>query len=75
MARANTCILDKKLIDVAKALDLRDAARRCHANTPDFRCCQCNKPVCSHKASRYGAAHFEHRIRNPMLYPIELPGL
>ena len=65
MPRATTCQLDDQRIDVTEALNLRDLARKLRNKPPDFRCLQCDGPVLPHKESRYGAAHFEHRKRNP----------
>ena len=64
MPRADTCLLNDKLVDVADALRLRDGARTLRALRPDFRCKNCNQPVSPHKDSSHGAAHFEHHRRN-----------
>ena len=65
MAKATSCILKDKSIGITEALELRNLARQRHVEAPDFRCHQCGKPVCPHKESSYGIAHFEHLSRNP----------
>ena len=65
MARATTCHLDDRLINVAVAIDQRDLAREQGRESPYFRCRECGRPVRPHKESGYGAAHFEHLERNP----------
>ena len=57
MARAVDCKFDGQIISVEKALEM--------GRGNDYRCCECDKPVKPHKASRYGEAHFEHLRRNP----------
>lgn len=64
MPRADTCLLNGKLVDVTDALRLRDDARKRRALRLDFRCTNCNHTVRPHKDSIYGAAHFEHHRRN-----------
>jgi hypothetical protein len=61
MPKAITCVLNKKVIGVDEALNLRDTANR----KPDFRCVDCGKAVRPHRAGGDGAAHFEHLERNP----------
>lgn len=64
MARATTCLLDGQQIDVDEALELRQKAKR--RDLPlNFRCIECGQMVRVHRASDYGAAHFEHLHRNP----------
>jgi hypothetical protein len=65
MPRATTCILDGAEIDIDEALQLRDLAKHDGRPRPLFRCGSCQEPVRSHRASGYGAAHFEHLERNP----------
>ena len=64
MPRADTCLLNDTLIDVADALRLRDDARLLCAMRPDFRCSNCNRPVNPSKDGSHGAAHFQHLRRN-----------
>ena len=65
MPKSTTCLLNGRQIDIGEALDLRDSARKRQIEDPDFLCIECDKPVCPHKESSYGAPHFEHRSRNP----------
>jgi hypothetical protein len=65
MARATTCQLDDRRIDITEALALRTHGRKQPREALDFLCIQCGKPVRPHKESVYGAAHFEHLRCNP----------
>ena len=65
MPRSTTCRLNERQIHIAKAIDLRDSARKRRVEIPDFRYIECNKPVRPHKEGGYAAAHFEHMNRNP----------
>lgn len=62
MPKATACVLNKKIIGVDEALELRDAAKR----KSDFKCVDCGKAVRPHRAGGNGAAHFEHLERNPV---------
>jgi hypothetical protein len=65
MARATTCELNGQVIEVGEALRLRDQARAHGQPLPHFRCEECGEPVKPHRESDHGAAHMEHRSRNP----------
>lgn len=62
MPRAQSCLLNGKLVDVDYALRLRDDGAGVRI---DFRCQECGQAVVPHKESGYGAAHFEHLRKNP----------
>jgi hypothetical protein len=64
MARATSCKLNGKEIDVSEALDLRDQTRAKRLRDPDFRCIECGKPVRPHNEGSQGGAHIEHHARN-----------
>jgi hypothetical protein len=61
MARATTCRLQGRIIEVSVALRLRDDARRKHGAYPEFRCCECDEYVTPLAESSIFVAHFEHR--------------
>ena len=63
MARATTCLLDGREINVEEALGLR--GRRSRGRPYDFRCKECGEPVRPHNAGGRIKAHFEHLTRNP----------
>lgn len=65
MARATTCTLHNREIDIDEALRLRDQSQRNGGSYPDFHCVECDMPVRPHSESDYGEAHFEHWSRNP----------
>jgi len=65
MARATTCLLSGRELDVDEALSPRDQARQSGNSDPDFRCKGCGESVRPHTGSDYGVAHIEHESRNP----------
>jgi 5-methylcytosine-specific restriction enzyme A len=65
MARATTCLLNGRELDVDEALRLRDQARQSGNSDPAFRCVECGESVRPHTGSDYGVAHIEHENRNP----------
>jgi hypothetical protein len=64
MARATDCELNGQVIDVDKALELRDQARASGQPGADFRCVECGEPVRPHNEGSQGSAHVEHHSRN-----------
>ena len=56
MPKATSCLLNSETIDVGKALDLRDEAKRLRQPRPDFRCVDCEKAVRPHRDGGDGAA-------------------
>ena len=64
MAKAMTCIMNQRELDVDQALALRDEARRSGQTTPHFECMECRKPVRPHRSGGHASAHFEHLERN-----------
>lgn len=63
MARATTCVLDRREISVEEALEMRGQGGR--GRPYDFRCKECGEPVRPHNAGGHMKAHFEHLTRNP----------
>ena len=65
MAMMTKCYVDEKLLNIDKAIDLRNSADNREVPRPDFRCIECGQPVRAHKSGGHAIAHFEHLERNP----------
>ena len=65
MPRAEECLINGILVGIDDAIILRDNARKVGQADPDCRCVECGRSVRPHRASDYGAGHFEHLERNP----------
>lgn len=65
MPRATECLYAGRQLSIDDALVLRDTSRRNGKAVPQFTCLTCGLPVRPHHAGTHGAAHFEHRRRNP----------
>ena len=62
MPRAQSCLLNGKLVDVDKAIRLRDDGTGVRI---DFRCQECRNAVRPNKESSRTAAFFSHLATNP----------
>ena len=66
MPRAIRCRLNGEVIDVGRALALREQAAAARRARPDFRCVGCGERVRAHRTGTTGQeAHFEHLRGNP----------
>lgn len=70
MPKMTRCMLDAEKMSVKEALILRDDEKKNNQPRPDFRCDECGEQVFPHKEGKdgKGAAHFEHRHRNPRCF-------
>lgn len=65
MKQALQCKFYGHLIDIEKALAIREAAQPELRNTLPFECAKCGKPVRPRIAGDKHVAHFVHLTENP----------
>ena len=62
MAKATSCELGGRKVDIEEGLQLRDEAVRCRKPYPEFCCRECGECVQPQKEGTTGqVAHYEHR--------------
>lgn len=65
MPTMTICTVNKEIVTIAIAIDMKQSSERNKTISPDFRCTECQQPVRPHQAGGSKSAHFEHLERNP----------